>query len=77
MVTFQRNRLGATSADRRRGAHLRRLGTALMRVLDQLDSRLEKGRSRRLLGELTEYQLKDIGLTRCDAINEARRPFWN
>jgi uncharacterized protein YjiS (DUF1127 family) len=38
---------------------------------------LEKRRSRRILMELTEYQLKDIGLTRLDAINEAQRPFWS
>ena len=37
---------------------------------------LDKRRSRRVLTELTEYQLKDIGLSRLDAVNEAQRPFW-
>jgi uncharacterized protein YjiS (DUF1127 family) len=41
------------------------------------DERLEKRRSRGLLLELTDYQLKDIGVTRGQAIHEARRPFWD
>ena len=33
-------------------------------------------RTRRALLELDEAQLKDIGLTRAQALDEALRPFW-
>jgi uncharacterized protein YjiS (DUF1127 family) len=42
-----------------------------------LDEKLERRRSRRLLQELTDYQLKDIGITRSEAYREGRRPFWD
>ena len=47
-----------------------------MGALQSLDTMLEKRRSRLVLMELTEYQLRDIGLSRLDAVNEAQRPFW-
>jgi len=34
-------------------------------------------RSRHELLRLNERELKDIGLTRCDALYEANRPFWD
>jgi uncharacterized protein YjiS (DUF1127 family) len=37
----------------------------------------EKHRSRRLLLELTDDQLRDIGISRLDARDEALRPFWD
>jgi uncharacterized protein YjiS (DUF1127 family) len=33
--------------------------------------------SRQLLKELDAYALKDLGLTRSEALREARRPFWD
>ncbi len=66
----------SSSPARARVGSLHRLGAAIMKLLDALEARLAKRRSRRVLMELTEYQLKDIGLTRLDAINEARLPFW-
>ncbi|WP_250656238.1 DUF1127 domain-containing protein [Alkalimarinus coralli] len=36
----------------------------------------ERARQRRALAQLSNYQLKDIGLSRSDAINEAGKPFW-
>jgi uncharacterized protein YjiS (DUF1127 family) len=32
--------------------------------------------SRRQLCELSEHELKDIGLTRAEAASEAAKPFW-
>lgn len=32
---------------------------------------------RRRLLELDAYMLKDIGISRADAVREARRPFWD
>jgi uncharacterized protein YjiS (DUF1127 family) len=33
-------------------------------------------KTRRLLAELDPHQLKDIGVSRGDALEEARKPFW-
>ena len=33
--------------------------------------------SRRLLRQLDDRALKDIGVTRSEALREARRPFWD
>ena len=41
-----------------------------------LGSWLERGRQRRRLLELPDAMLKGIGISRCDAWREARRPFW-
>jgi uncharacterized protein YjiS (DUF1127 family) len=52
----------------------------LLRVIRSLarwiDSLLEHRRSRLALLEMTDDQLKDIGLSRCDAHREGIRPFW-
>ncbi len=42
-----------------------------------LDEKLERRRSRRLLQELSDHQLRDIGISRADAFEEGRRPFWD
>ncbi|MBK8160152.1 MAG: DUF1127 domain-containing protein [Rhodospirillaceae bacterium] len=36
----------------------------------------ERARQRRDLASLSDSQLKDIGLTRRDAVAEALKPFW-
>lgn len=36
----------------------------------------ERRRTRRELMRLTDYQLKDIGLSRVDAEEEFQKPFW-
>ncbi|MGI9371836.1 MAG: DUF1127 domain-containing protein [Hyphomicrobiales bacterium] len=41
-----------------------------------LDHRVAKWRSRRQLEELSDHQLRDIGITYEDALTEARKPFW-
>ncbi len=59
------------------GPSLRRLlGQALMRGFDRLADWLERGRSRRALAGLDHRMLKDIGLSRADALAEAEKPFW-
>ena len=42
-------------------------------VLDQWNQNLE---TRKQLRELTDDQLKDIGLDRMTALREAQKPFW-
>lgn len=39
-------------------------------------TRIDKRRSRNTLADLTDEQLRDIGLTRAQAIREASQPFW-
>jgi uncharacterized protein YjiS (DUF1127 family) len=60
-----------------RVAVLDALSAGVLRGLLWCERRLERRRTRLDLLELTEYQLKDIGLTRLDAINEGQRPFWD
>ena len=34
-------------------------------------------RERRHLAEMSDHMLRDIGLTRAEALDEAARPFWD
>jgi len=36
----------------------------------------QRARERRQLLELSDHMLRDIGISRSDAIGEAERPFW-
>ncbi len=56
------------------GLHLGTLLLAVVRRIDQMDQRR---RSRIALQELSDEQLKDIGISRADAFREAARPFWD
>lgn len=42
-----------------------------------IDRMLERRRGRLALLEMTDEQLKDIGISRCDAHHEGLRPFWD
>jgi len=37
---------------------------------------VERGRSRRVLATLDDHQLRDIGISRADALLESAKPFW-
>ena len=50
-----------------------RLVRSLARWIDHL---LERRRGRLALLEMTDDQLKDIGISRCDAHSEGIRRFW-
>ncbi len=41
-----------------------------------LDAWLRRRRERFELLQLNERELRDIGITRCDALNEAAKPLW-
>lgn len=60
----------------RRGfvSRLVRVVGSLNRWIDHL---LERRRSRLALLEMTDDQLKDIGISRCDAHREGIRRFWD
>ncbi|MEO0909695.1 MAG: DUF1127 domain-containing protein [Pseudomonadota bacterium] len=46
-------------------------------VANELDLRHKRHKSRAELPKLSEAQLKDIGITREQAMNEANRDFWD
>ncbi|MHC8289696.1 DUF1127 domain-containing protein [Pseudomonas sp. XS1P51] len=37
---------------------------------------LERARTRRLLGQLDDRQLSDLGIRRADRLSELDKPFW-
>ena len=41
-----------------------------------IEMAVERRRSRLALMELSDTQLKDIGISRSEAFREANRPFW-
>lgn len=57
--------------------YLRRAAGAFWRAIREIRVRAERQRSRRLLLEMTDAQLRDIGVSRPDAAKEARRTIWD
>lgn len=60
-----------------RQEYLRRVAGAFWRVIREISFRAERQRSRRLLLEMTDAQLRDIGVSRPDAAKEATRTIWD
>jgi uncharacterized protein YjiS (DUF1127 family) len=54
----------------------RQVGWWGTRGVDQTLAWAERSRQRRQLGELDDYMLRDIGLTRADVDGEIRKSFW-
>ena len=48
----------------------------LKRLLQSLAAALERARTRRLLGQLNDQQLSDLGISHADRLNELDKPFW-
>jgi uncharacterized protein YjiS (DUF1127 family) len=46
------------------------------RVLKGFCDNLERTRTRRLLGQLDDRQLTDLGISHADRVNELDKPFW-
>jgi uncharacterized protein YjiS (DUF1127 family) len=69
MSTFGTSRIETT-----RSASAR--GSTLLRVVSMIEMALQRRRSRIALMELTDAQLKDIGISRSEAYRESNRPFW-
>lgn len=51
-------------------------GSLIVRLADHLDLWQQRLRDRDMLRQMTTAQLKDIGVSRADALNEAEKPFW-
>lgn len=45
-------------------------------LLTKLNQYRQNAQQRRQLAQLPDYLLKDIGVTRADALKEAEKPFW-
>ena len=59
------------------GASKRTAKVSLGSMLTRIGTLLERRRGRRALLEMSDEQLKDIGVSRADAYREADRPMWN
>ncbi|MBN9244135.1 MAG: DUF1127 domain-containing protein [Mesorhizobium sp.] len=59
-----------------RAAFVRRVRIVLRSVAAWIGRLLERRRSRMALLEMTDDQLKDIGISRADAYREGIRPPW-
>jgi uncharacterized protein YjiS (DUF1127 family) len=46
-------------------------------LANRIGNLLDRRRSRLVLLEMTDDQLKDIGISRADAHREGLRPFWD
>lgn len=55
---------------------LGRLGRWLIAAVDTIAVWAERHRERRALEAMPDYMLRDIGVSRADAVNEAEKPFW-
>lgn len=81
MTTIERNstvRFAPPASTARAGTSgLSTMLLAVTAALGRLEDKLEKRRSRLSLEDLTDSQLKDIGISRADAYREACRPFWD
>jgi uncharacterized protein YjiS (DUF1127 family) len=49
---------------------------ALVRIVEAVLAWHDRARQRRTLMELSDHMLRDIGLSRADALGEAAKPFW-
>jgi uncharacterized protein YjiS (DUF1127 family) len=59
------------------GQPAERLRSALSWVILTLMRWQELARQRRALAAMNDHMLKDLGLTRANALREAGRPFWD
>lgn len=50
---------------------------SLPRFIQAIETMLDRRRSRLALMEMSDAQLKDIGVSRSEAYGEANRPFWD
>ena len=67
---------GAQTDPRSRRGFIGRMVLVLRSFARQIVHMLERRRGRLALMEMTDDQLKDIGISRCDAHREGIRRFW-
>ncbi|QDY99561.1 DUF1127 domain-containing protein [Nitratireductor mangrovi] len=67
----------STALRKLRNDYVRRLVVSTVSAWQLAEKLAARQRSRGCLAELTDEQLKDIGVTRSEARREAGRPFWD
>ncbi|WP_419697047.1 DUF1127 domain-containing protein [Mesorhizobium muleiense] len=60
-----------------RQGYVRRLVRRVSSLANRIGRLLDRRRSRLVLLEMTDDQLRDIGISRADAHREGLRPFWD
>ncbi len=75
-IRYARPAFGAQAEPLAHRGFTGRLVIVLRSIARQIDRMLERRRSRLALLEMTDEQLKDIGISRCDAHREGIRAFW-
>jgi uncharacterized protein YjiS (DUF1127 family) len=76
MNEFNGSLTGDTCRPAGSGGFVHAAGAALLRPLETVILWQERVRERRQLLQMSDRLLKDIGLTRVDAMIEADKPFW-
>lgn len=75
-IRYARPAFGAQAEPSAHRGFAGRLVVVLRSIARQVDRMLERRRGRLALLEMTDDQLKDIGISRCDAHREGIRAFW-
>ncbi|RWM72930.1 MULTISPECIES: DUF1127 domain-containing protein [Mesorhizobium] len=75
-IRYTRAELLGVGSSGRRG-YVRRLVRTVRSLASRIGSLLDRRRSRLALLEMTDDQLKDIGISRCEAHREGLRRFWD
>jgi uncharacterized protein YjiS (DUF1127 family) len=60
-----------------RAGFVRRITVVIRSLAAMVDRMMMRRRTRLALLEMTDEQLKDIGVSRADAYREGSRPFWD
>jgi uncharacterized protein YjiS (DUF1127 family) len=75
-IRYARSAFGAQAEPLAHRGFAGRLVVVLRSIARQVDRMLERRRGRLALMEMTDDQLKDIGISRCDAHREGIKAFW-
>lgn len=75
-IRYARPAFGAQAEPLAYRGFVGRLVIVLRSIARQIGHMLERRRGRLALLEMTDEQLKDIGVSRCDAHREGIRAFW-
>ncbi|MCF6114015.1 MAG: DUF1127 domain-containing protein [Mesorhizobium sp.] len=75
-IRYMRAELPGARPSGRQG-YVRRLVRMVNSLANRIGRLLDRRRSRLVLLEMTDDQLKDIGISRADAHREGLRPFWD
>ncbi|TIV50763.1 MAG: DUF1127 domain-containing protein [Mesorhizobium sp.] len=75
-IRYARPAFGAQAEPLGHRGFVGRMVVVLRSIATQIGRMLERRRGRLALLEMTDEQLKDIGISRCDAHREGIRSFW-